>query len=262
MQDRKLAMKLDLKKYFWKIALLLAVNFQLNAAGNDAALWKNANQFYAQKKYDSAARIYELLLKENSTNAELHYNTGNAYYKLNKIGLAILHYEKAAHLNPSDKEINDNLLLATSKVQDNMQIANPIFFVAWWNALNHAVSANAWAVLAFVMFLILLSLIYFSRIKRGDFQNSGRWIALSVVSFLLCATMTWIAYSDFLHSDKAVVTTTNAVFLQSPQNNGKIIGSLPEGLVLEILGKKDGFLNVQLQNGKSGWIAISEVGIV
>lgn len=262
MQIRRSAMKLNFRKCFWGIALLfMAVHFQSNAAANDAALWSNANQLYKQKKYDSAAKVYGLLLKDNNANAELHYNTGNAYYKMNRIGLAVLHYEKAAHLDPSNDAINDNLLLARSKVQDNMQ-ADPIFFVAWWKALNHAVSANAWAIIAFAVFLILLSLIYFSRVKKDNFPHAGRWIALSAVSFLLCAAMTWIAYHDFSHPDKAVVTTTNAVFLQTPQSNGKVIGSLPEGLVLEILENKDGYLHVQLQNGKSGWIAASEVGIV
>lgn len=255
----------SIKSVFSKCLLmfaLLLVGTAVFAADNDAVLWKNANRLYTQKKYDSAAGIYELLLKTNEKNAQLHYNTGNAYYRLNKIGLAVLHYEKAAHLEPGNKEINDNLVLAKSKVQDNMQETNPIFFVAWWNALNHAVSVNTWAILTLIVFLAVLSLIYFARTKKENFSNAGRWISLNVVMLLLCGSMTWISYNEFAHPGKAVVISTNAVFLQSPQSSGKIIGSLPEGLVIEVLGKQGGFYNVQLQNGKSGWIAATDIGTV
>ncbi|WP_190277388.1 tetratricopeptide repeat protein [Taibaiella lutea] len=254
-------MKSNFRNYFLMFVLLL-ISAPVFAADNDAALWKNANQLYVQKSYDSAARIYETLLKTNEGNAQLHYNTGNAYFRSNKIGLAVLHYEKAARLDPSNKEISDNLLLARSKVQDNMQETNPIFFVAWWNALNHAINVDMWAIVTLIIFLAVLSLLYFARMKKGSFSNAGRWISLCVAIFLLCGTMTWISYNEFAHPGKAVVITTNAVFLQTPQSNGKVIGSLPEGLVIEILKKQDGFYNVALQNGKSGWIAATEIGEV
>jgi len=240
--------------------IMMGMGLQAFAANNDAALWQQANQLYTQKNYESAAGIYESLLKGNDGNARLHYNAGNAYYRLNKIGLAVLHYEKAAHLEPSNKEINDNLLLAKSKVQDNMQETNPIFFVAWWNALNHAVSVDTWAILSLIVFLAVLSLLYVARVKKENFPNAGRWISLSIVVLLLCGSMAWISYNEFADPGKAVVTSTNAVFLQSPQGNGKVIGSLPEGLVIEITGKQNGFYNVVLQNGKSGWVAAAEIG--
>jgi hypothetical protein len=261
LQVKGLSMKSNFRNHFL-IFILLLISVPVFAANNDAALWNNANQFYAQKSYDSAARIYETLLKTNEGNAQLHYNTGNAYYRLNKIGLAVLNYEKAAHLEPSNKEISDNLLLAKSKVQGNMQETNPIFFVAWWNALNHAIDVDMWAILTLIVFLVVLSLLYFSRMKKGNFSYAGRWISLSIVIWLLCGTMTWISYNEFAHPGKAVVISTNAVFLQTPQSSGKIIGSLPEGLVIEVLKKQDGFYNIELQNGKSGWIAATEIGEV
>lgn len=265
MQVRKASIGFDFRKCLL-ICLLVIIGIgkgvYASAGDTENEMWNKANQFYTQKKYDSAVANYELLLKTNNSNAMLHYNIGNAYYRMNKMGLAILHYEKAAHSNSGNKEIHTNLQLAKSRVQDNMTESNPIFFVTWWNALNHTVSANVWAVLALLMFLTVLVLIYFARTKKEHFANSGRWVSLGIVCLLITGSMTWISYDEYAHPNKAVVINTGGVFLQSPQANGKIIGNLPEGLVIEILDHKGDFYKVELQNGKSGWIAADALGIV
>lgn len=248
------------KVYLVCLLLFMATGTKANAS--DIDLWNKANALYARKNFDSAAIIYQSLLNSNTENATLHYNAGNAYYRLNKIGYAIFHYEKAAHLEPGNKNIDDNLALAKAKVADNMEQGSPIFFVAWWNALKHTVGMNGWAVLTILTFLVLLALIYFSRVKKDDFANAGRWIALSVVCFMLCGIMSWVAYDEHAHPDTAVVLTTNAVFLQTPQASGKVIGSLPEGLVIELLEKQTSYYKVALQNGKTGWIAVENLGVI
>jgi hypothetical protein len=249
--------------YFWMcFFILIGIGTTSNAADINTALWSKANEFYSQKKYDSAAANYEVLLKTNSSNAMLQYNTGNAYYRMNKMGMAILHFEKAAHLNPNNREIKDNLQIAKSKVQDNMTEANPIFFVAWWNNLNRAISANVWAVLALLMFAVVLTLIYFARTKKENFANAGRWVSLGFVCLLICGSMAWISYNDFAHPDTAVVINGGGSFLQSPQANAKVIGSLPEGLVLKVLDKQGAYIKVNLQNGKIGWVAADVIGEV
>jgi len=173
-----------------------------------------------------------------------------------------LHYEKAAHLMPDNKAIKENLLLAKSKVQDNMMEANPIFFVAWWNNLNHAVSPNVWAILALLVFVVLLVLIYFARVKREGFANAGRWVSLGFVCLLITGSMAWISYDGYVHPNTGVVINGGGSFLQTPQSNGKVIGSLPEGLILEVLEKQGAFYKVTLQNGKSGWVSEEVIGEV
>jgi tetratricopeptide (TPR) repeat protein len=254
---------ISIKKCCWFCLLVLTVISSKAQAGDiHAALWNKANQFYTQKKYDSAALAYEQLLKSNNSNATLQYNTGNAYYRLNKIGLAILHYEKAAHLQPDNKEIRENLQLAKSKVQDNMTVSNPIFFVSWWNALNHVVSPNVWAVAALLMFMVVLALIYLTRSRKDGFANAGRWVSLAIVCLLICGSMAWISYDGYAHPNKVVVIKGGGLFLQTPQSNGKVIGSLPEGLILDILGKQGAYYKVELQNGKSGWVVADAIGEV
>ena len=49
------------------------------------------------------------IISNNIESSELYFNLGNAYYKTNSIGLAILNYERAKKLAPDDEDISANL---------------------------------------------------------------------------------------------------------------------------------------------------------
>src|SRR5437867_3206445 len=94
------------------ITILLTGAVPSYAAGDHNATWQKGNAFYQQKQYDSAAFYYEQLAALKPQNAEIYYNIGNTYYRLNKIGPSVLNYERALKINPGYKEAHENLLLA------------------------------------------------------------------------------------------------------------------------------------------------------
>jgi len=49
---------------------------------------------------------------------------------------------------------------------------------------------------------------------------------------------------------------------EEPRANGKILGTLPEGTVMEVYEIKDDFMNVKLSNGREGWIPATAAGKV
>ena len=57
---------------------------------------------YQKGKYQEAITAYETELSAKKQSAELYFNIGNCYYKLNKVAPSIYNYEKALLLNPSD----------------------------------------------------------------------------------------------------------------------------------------------------------------
>lgn len=231
-------------------------------APSDQAVWQQANDYYAQKQYDSAARYYKQLLEKHPDNAALQYNAGNASYRLNQVGLAVLHYEKAAFLDPGNKHITDNLLLAKARVQNPVPASTPIFFVSWWNNLLHLFDSSVWAVLSLLIFCGILLLIYFARVRGERFAHSGRWLSLGIVSLLICGCMTWFSYDATVHSRKAVVLQADTSFTEAPKATGKLLSTLPEGTVVEVVQERQGYINVKLPNGREGWIPAGAVGKV
>ena len=73
--------------------------------------FENGNALYQKGKYQEAIKAYETELFAKNQSAELYFNIGNCYYKLNKVAPSIYNYEKALLLNPDDVEIQNNLKL-------------------------------------------------------------------------------------------------------------------------------------------------------
>ena len=67
-----------------------------------------ADSAYINKDYAQAIEIYESLLKQGES-GEIYYNLGNAYFKHDELGRAILNYERALLLQPGNNDVNANL---------------------------------------------------------------------------------------------------------------------------------------------------------
>ncbi|PIY34620.1 MAG: hypothetical protein COZ08_00910, partial [Bacteroidetes bacterium CG_4_10_14_3_um_filter_42_6] len=71
-----------------------------------------------QGMYDSALLVYDQVAGQGLQSAQLFYNMGNAHFKNNNVPAAILFFEKARKLAPSDENIQYNLSVANSMIVD------------------------------------------------------------------------------------------------------------------------------------------------
>jgi tetratricopeptide (TPR) repeat protein len=258
----KSALKMMMRAAYTVCGLLLFPLAASHAAGSEDVLWQKANAFYSRKQYDSAKVYYGLLLQKYPANAVLHYNAGNVNYRLNEVGQAVLHYEKATFLDPSNQAARDNLLLARERVLNPVPEVKPIFFVTWWNNWVHLLGSNTWGILSLLTFTGILVVIYFARVRKERFAHSGRWLSLGIVSFLVCGCMTWFSYDAATNSRKAVVLQAGTSLTEAPRTTGKVLGTLPEGTVVEVYQVQGSFMNVKLPNGREGWIPVDAAGKV
>lgn len=257
--NRKLSILIHKITVTVALLFLLQHNVLADTATDKNAVWETANSLYAQKQYDSAADSYEKLLPGAEKNSAVHYNLGNAYYRLNKVGAAILHYEKTLQLDPDNKQAADNLKLAKGRILNPLPEFQPIFFIRWWDDFVHAFHPNVWAWLSLLAFTAVLAVIYFARTRKGAFVHSGRWLSLSVVGLLICGCMAFFSFEARQDSGKAVVMQTGTSFFDRPQQNSKVLGTLPEGTVLLINQEQSDFYNVKLPNGREGWVAVGDL---
>jgi len=73
------------------------------------ATFDRANDAYRQGGYQTAVNLYEQLVSDGVAGADLFYNLGNAYYRLDRLGPAIANYERALHLRPGFEAAQRNL---------------------------------------------------------------------------------------------------------------------------------------------------------
>src|ERR1041384_66422 len=75
--------------------------------------FKAANQLYNDGKFAESIGIYE---KIEPKTAHVYYNLGNAYFRNNQLGNAILNYERARALSPRDPDVLANLKFAQERL--------------------------------------------------------------------------------------------------------------------------------------------------
>ena len=99
------------------------------------AFFDEGNQRYQAGDFDGALERYAQILDDGLESGELYYNIGNTYFKLGELGPAILYYERARRLMPSDGDLLANLELARSLTADEIAPLPGFWLfraVGWW----------------------------------------------------------------------------------------------------------------------------------
>jgi len=125
-------------KKIYILILLLSTLFGetvLPQATNKDKFYQGVTYFTAGT-YKEALQVWTEIYNTGYRSANLDYNIGNAYFKLNNIPSAILFYERAYLLKPADENINYNLQIARTLIVDRFQEIPEIFFVKWYNIVS------------------------------------------------------------------------------------------------------------------------------
>ena len=109
------------------------------------SLLNKANNHYLEGNFDKAAELYQTLVDSGYHNAELYFNLGNSYFKLNRIPYAILNYERAYLLKPNDEDIEFNLEFARTYTVDRIEPLPVFFLTKWYRSARGMLSSNGWA---------------------------------------------------------------------------------------------------------------------
>ncbi|KAA2244939.1 SH3 domain-containing protein [Chitinophaga agrisoli] len=219
-----------------------------------------ANNLYQQNQYSDAARIYQGLIDDGYTLENLYFNAGNAYYKSNRTGQAIYNYEKALLRNPDNRSVAHNLALANQRVQGFTDELPLLFFQKWWIQWEHLHSPNGWTTGSLVLFWLLiggiLAYLLVSRLNNGIMR-----IVISVVGVCFCLYlfMSVFTYTAAHSHETGIVMSSGIKAKAAPDQNGKDLFELNEGMKVQVLDATAEFCKVQLSDGKTGWVACDEV---
>ena len=215
-----------------------------------------ADSAYVRGEYQKAIDSYEALLKKG-VSAELYYNLGNAYYRTENITRAVLNYERALLLSPSDPDIRFNLQMARSKTIDKIVPEQEMFFVTWYRSLVNMASVDGWAMIALVCLglAIVLALIYlFSNLIW--LRKVGFFGAFLMIIIFVCSNI-------FAHQQKnqlvyrtgAIITESAVTVKSTPAKNGVDLFILHEGTKVTIIdASMKEWKEIRLADGKEGWI--------
>ena len=248
------------------LALLLMLPLGAQAAESyPDSLWKAGVQAYTAGDWNQAAADWSDVAATGLRSKELYYNLGNACYKEGEIAKAILFYERALRLDPSDADIRYNLEFARNMTQDRIDEVPEFILKTWVRKVNYLLPSDAWAGLS--LFLLALGLALGLLFLLGPSAGARRTGFFTGIAALLLALAAW----GFARSQKAAAERHDAAIVMRPVTSvtsspsseaAKSLFILHEGTKVKVLDEVSGFTGIELADGRRGWIPTSDIEII
>jgi tetratricopeptide (TPR) repeat protein len=250
-----------------KISALILISLlpvSANSQETAAEKFTKGADYFTSGDFNKALELWTDIYQTGYRSAELEYNIGNAYFKLNNIPGAILFYERAHLRRPADEDINYNLQIARTLVVDRFEEIPELFFVRWYNFLALILPTNSWArisITAFILCLTFLSVYFYS--ARYKLKVIGFWLAIlllvvSLGSFAFSVRNKTLVYD----SKKAIVFSPVVNGKSSPDNSGTDLFVLHEGTKVSVEDEVGEWLEIRLSDGNKGWVPVNSLEII
>jgi tetratricopeptide (TPR) repeat protein len=244
------------------LAMFLSPKILPAQASSEATrLFAEANQAYEQGRFDDAVRSGEQIAQYGIHNAAVYYNLGNAYFKQNRLGKAILFYEKARRLDPGDRDTNENLAFVNALRIDRIEESEPPFWFALLSRIHNLwpLDTQLWALaLLWVLANIGLGL----RLTRREtlLRRAGTTVAIAALLLLIPGALSATVRIHDFSQQEGVIVADKADVLSGPAEGNAVLASVHEGLKVEIRSEASGWLQVILPNGLNGWVPQAALG--
>ncbi len=243
---------------------VLAVFLSLFVTAQNESLFHNATVAYNDANYQDAVKNYLQILDNGEHSANLYYNLGNSYYKLNQIGPSIYYYEKALLLNPNDTEIRNNLSFAQNMTIDVIEAVPQTSLSKAISAFKEILSFDQWAYVAvgcMILFVFLYLAFYFLQFatqKRIAFILSF----LALFFMAISTIMAIVQYQDFNTTQPAIIFAEESKVKAEPNNRSNEVFVLHEGSKVYIESQLNDWNKIKLVDGKTGWIPAIDLKVL
>lgn len=236
-----------------------------------ATLAEQGDSAYTADNFNQAAELYLQAAKSEGTSSALYYNLGNTFYRLGQLGRAVLYYERALKLDPTNENARTNLAFVNSRIVDRPGDRGTVMSKIVDKIASKAHS-NSWSWAALACFALLLSAVaiyIFSEnvtVRKVSFFGGLALLALTIVEIIIAL----IAANKATSTERAVVIAPSTQLSTSPRlpkDKSEQALLLHEGTVVEILDSvatptdsvNPMWLDVKVDNTNRAWISKSDI---
>jgi len=226
-------------------------------------LFYAGNISYQKMDYARAVEDYKKVLESGKVSSALYYNIGNAYFKLGKIGYAILFYEKARRLTPQDADLKSNLAYAKTLVGNpayQLPLTNPVVSLIkkpFEDLSLRTITSSA--LILYVILVALLALFIANRVVGRKFRAM-----IILIFLLLTCNLTGLAlrYYDDKIVSTGVVVQKSADAKYEPIDKSTTYYRIQEGDEVRVLKTRSSWRQIERADGKIGWVDASSVELI
>jgi tetratricopeptide (TPR) repeat protein len=245
------------------LLLLLFCANSVPAQPNPASLFSQANSEYQKGNYALAEQIYARILESGVENGPLYYNFGNACFKQKRLGKAIYYWEKALQKSPMDREVSENLELANLLIVDRLETSKDPFPMRILNGALGLLTIKQEGWLTLILFFAANGLFSIYLLSNNRFSSralAGSFI-IGILFVLFLCSLSWKTYDrDF--RKKGIVIEQKADVRSGPGFENITVFTIHEGLKIRVHESSNGWRQISLPNGWTGWLRESDIRVL
>jgi len=245
------------------VGLLFASTGDAKVQSAALGLYNEANGLYRKGQFMEARDKYLQVVNSGVQNGQVYYNLGNACFKVNRLGEAILWYERALRLEPRDADIQANLRFA-NKIKKDREPAkeeNPIWL--FLVAVYLYPTLNELGILFGVSFFLLFLAAAWGLWNRG--RKRTAWLgALLTCVFLALSSGFFFATRIYVHTNlrEGIITAEEGIARSGPDRDQTVVFQVHEGTKVKIERQELDWLLIRLDNGWGGWLPAAVVSVI
>lgn len=237
------------------LMLVVLMEFALAYEKNFNTYFYEANSLYQRGDFERAAKTYERILSEDVASANLYYNLGNAYVRLEDYGRALLNYERARRLAPRDSQIIANIQYVKSLLSSNSDDTDSWNFVSRVLNIYRYFTANEVVVATSLLYVMLAVLIGIKMLRRELRAKLKFPIVISGILLLISLTLTGLNIYNLHYRQEAIVLASDQVARFEPSFTGTAYFPLSCGDKVVIREVREDWAYVtSVYNNRSGWV--------
>lgn len=255
-----------MKKIF---SILIMLIFGVSAYA--LSIGQRADSAYNAENYRLAIDLYQKSLAEEGRSSDLYYNLGNAYYRRDKLGMAVVCYERSLRLDPTNDDARSNLEFVRSRIMDRPEDDTAFLAEVHYSILS-SMTADAWAWTAFAIFVLLMGAValYIFSTNVGLRKTGFFGGLVLLVLFAYTLVVASDATSDASSHETAVVISPSTQLSSAPRaskTSADKVVTLHEGTTVEIVDSvptpddpvSPMWYNVKINNATKAWLRSSDV---
>lgn len=177
-----------------------------------------ADSAYNSLAYARALELYNEACDSVGSSSDLYYNIANTYYRLGDLGRAVLWYERALQLDPTNDDAAANLAFVNTRITDK-PVDNRSLISRGYDNLTASFHPDTWAWITFILFTLTVSAFVAYLVTTGViirktcFFGGGILLILTVCSLALSFT----GASKASGHDNAIIISPSAQLSTAPR---------------------------------------------
>lgn len=231
-------------------------------------LAQKGDSAYSADNFQLAAQLYTAAMATGGTSSVLFYNLGNAYYRQGNLGKALVNYERALKIDPTNDDARTNLEFVKTKITDR-QIDSGSIMSRLWDNIVCFFHADTWAWISVALFALFLAGICTYLFSTVVIIKKISFFGGIVIFFLttVCVIVSFAAANRSENNDYAIILSPAVQLSTSPRearNQTEEAFLLHEGTKVEVVDSVSSpgegtWYEVKVGHGDRAWIKASDV---